>query len=58
MVATLATYSNLNAPGGYSQKTFNLIAYKGQTLRVHFRGVEGSQVATSFIVDDVSLLTQ
>jgi hypothetical protein len=58
VVATLATYSNLNAPGGYSQKSFNLIAYKGQTLRVHFKGVEGSQVATSFIVDDVSLLTQ
>lgn len=58
VVATLATYSNLNAPGGYSQKNFNLIAYKGQTLRVHFKGVEGSQVATSFIVDDVSLLTQ
>lgn len=58
VVATLATYSNLNAPGGYSQKSFNLAAYKGQTLRVHFKGVEGSQVATSFIVDDVSLLTQ
>ena len=58
VVATLATYSNLNAPGGYSQKSFSLIAYKGQTLRVHFNGVEGSQVATSFIVDDVSLLTQ
>jgi hypothetical protein len=58
VVATLATYSNLDAPGGYSQKSFNLVAYKGQTLRVHFKGVEGSQVATSFVVDDVSLLTQ
>lgn len=58
VVATLATYSNLNAPGGYSLKSFDLAAYKGQTLRVYFKGVEGSQVATSFIVDDVSLLTQ
>lgn len=58
VVATLATYSNLNAPGGYTQKTFNLAAYKGQTVRVYFKGVEGSQVATSFVIDDVSLLTQ
>lgn len=58
VIATLATYSNLNAPGGYTQKTFNLLPYKGQTVRVYFKGVEGSQVATSFIVDDVSLVTQ
>lgn len=58
VIATLATYSNLNAPGGYTKKTFNLAAYKGQTVRVYFKGVEGSQVATSFIVDDVSLVTQ
>jgi Bacterial Ig domain len=58
VVATLATYSNLNAPGGYTQKTFDLLAYKGQSLRVYFKGVEGSQVATSFIVDDVSLITR
>lgn len=58
VIATLATYSNLNAPGGYTQKSFNLLAYKGQTVRVYFKGVEGSQVATSFIVDDVSLVTQ
>lgn len=58
VIATLATYSNLNAPGGYTQKSFDLLAYKGQTVRVYFKGVEGSQVATSFVVDDVSLLTQ
>jgi hypothetical protein len=58
VIATLATYSNLNAPGGYTQKTFNVAAYKGSTVRVYFKGVEGAQVATSFIVDDVSLITQ
>jgi len=58
VVATLATYSNLQGPGGYSQKTFDLGAYKGQTLRVYFKGVEGTQTATSFLIDDVSLLTQ
>lgn len=58
VIATLGTYSNLNAPGGYTQKSFDLLAYKGQTVRVYFKGVEGSQVATSFVVDDVSLLTR
>ncbi len=58
VLATLATYSNLNAAGGYSQKSFNLLAYKGQTIRVYFLGVEGSQVATSFVVDNVSVITK
>ncbi|WP_240623927.1 Ig-like domain-containing protein [Ahniella affigens] len=58
VLATLATYSNLNAAGGYSQKSFSLAAYKGQTIRVYFLGVEGSQVATSFVVDNVSVMTQ
>ncbi|HWT15641.1 MAG TPA: Ig-like domain-containing protein [Patescibacteria group bacterium] len=58
VLTTLATYSNLNAAGGYSQKSFNLLAYKGQTLRVYFLGVEGSQVATSFVIDNVSVITK
>ncbi|HQW80456.1 MAG: CehA/McbA family metallohydrolase [Rhodanobacteraceae bacterium] len=58
VLATLATYSNLNAAGGYSQKSFNLLAYKGQTIRIYFLGVEGSQVATSFVVDNVSVITK
>ncbi|MBL0030422.1 MAG: carbohydrate-binding protein CenC [Rhodanobacteraceae bacterium] len=58
VLATLATYSNLNAAGGYSQKSFNLLAYKGQTIRVYFEGIEGSQVATSFVLDNVSVITK
>jgi hypothetical protein len=58
VLTTLATYSNLNAAGGYSQKSLNLLAYKGKTIRVYFLGVEGSQVATSFVVDNVSVITK
>ena len=58
VLSTLATYSNLNAAGGYSQKSFNLLSYKGQTIRVYFLGTEGSQVATSFVVDNVSVITK
>ena len=58
VLRTLATYYHLNAAGGYSQKSFNLLSYKGQTIRVYFLGTEGSQVATSFVVDNVSVITK
>ncbi|WP_181373187.1 Ig-like domain-containing protein [Massilia glaciei] len=58
VLATLATYSNLNKGTTFVQKSFSLNAYKGQTVRVYFLGVEGSTVATSFIIDDVSVLSQ
>ena len=58
VLATLATYSNLNKGSIFLEKSFDLSAYKGQTVRVYFEGIEGSSVSTSFIVDDVTLTTQ
>jgi hypothetical protein len=58
VLSTLATYSNLNKAAGYSQKSFNLIAFKGQTIRVYFLGVEDSSLQTSFVVDDTALNVQ
>jgi hypothetical protein len=58
VLATLATYSNLNKGSSYVQRTFDMSAYKGQTVRIYFEGVEGTSVATSFIVDDVTLNVQ
>lgn len=58
VLATLATYSNLNKGSTYVNKTFDLSSYKGQTVRVYFLGVENSTVATSFLIDDVSLIAQ
>ena len=55
VLATLATYSNLNKGTTYVQKSFDLSAYKGQTVQLYFVGVESASVATSFLVDDVSL---
>jgi hypothetical protein len=57
-LATLATYSNLNKGSTYLNKTFDLSAYKGQTIRVYFLGTEGSVTATSFLIDDVSVIAQ
>ena len=58
VLATLATYSNLNAATGYVQKTFDLSAYKGQTIQVYLIGVEDSLYQTSFVVDDFALNVQ
>jgi serine protease len=52
---TLATYSNLNAAGGYSLKTFNLSSYAGQTVTLKFTGSEDVSLQTSFVVDDTAL---
>src|SRR5213075_50091 len=40
VLATLATYSNLNANTGYVQKSFNLNSYIGQTIQVYLVGTE------------------
>ncbi len=57
LLATLATYSNLNkgSAGAYAQKSLNMAAYKGQTVRVQFRVKTDSSLTTTFRVDDVSL---
>ena len=58
VLSTLATYSNLNKTTGYVQKTFDLTAFKGQTIRIYFLGVEDSSLQTSFVIDDTSCTTQ
>jgi subtilisin family serine protease len=55
---TLATYSNLNANASYVQKSFNMIAYKGLTVRVRLNGTEDASLQTSFVVDDTALDVQ
>jgi hypothetical protein len=58
VLSTLATYSNLNHNTGYAQKSFDLSSFKGQTIRVLLTGIEGSQLQTSFVVDDFALNVQ
>jgi hypothetical protein len=55
VLSTLATFSNLNHATGYSQKSFNLLSFKGQTIQIFFKGVEDSELQTSFVLDDVNL---
>ena len=50
---TLATYSNVNASSSYQQKTLTVTGSGSVTIK--FTGVEGSKLATSFLLDDLSL---
>jgi len=51
--STLATYSNLDGSSGYVQKSLTVSGTSSKT--VTFTGVEGSQIQTSFVLDDVTL---
>ena len=57
LFSTLATYTNANATtaGSYSQKSFSLAAWRGQTVRLQFRATTDFSLPTNFRVDDVSL---
>ena len=58
VLTTLATFSNLNAAGGYAVHTYNLAGYIGQTVTLKFTGAEDSSAQTSFVLDDVTLTVQ
>jgi hypothetical protein len=58
VLATLATYSNLNKSSSYVLKTFDVTAFKGQTIRVYFLGTEDSSLQTSFVIDDTAVNVQ
>jgi hypothetical protein len=55
--STLATYSNVGTNATYTQKSFNVTAYKGKTITVKFLMNEDSSLQTSFVVDDTALAT-
>jgi endo-1,4-beta-D-glucanase Y len=59
VLATLATYSNLNAAGGYQQHSASLSAYAGQSVTLKFSGSEtdANGGTTDFVIDDTALQT-
>jgi hypothetical protein len=58
VLATLGTFSNLNAAAGYQQHSFSVIQFKGQTVKIRFIGREDSSLQTSFVIDDTALNVQ
>jgi hypothetical protein len=59
LLGTLQTVSNGTTPKNSWVQTsnLNLIAYKGQTVRIQFRATTDPSLVTSFFVDDVSVNT-
>ncbi|MGA3523610.1 M4 family metallopeptidase [Melissospora conviva] len=55
VLSTLATYSNLNKATGYTQRSFSLASYAGQTVTLRFLGSEDYSLQTSFVVDDTAV---
>jgi hypothetical protein len=54
---TLATFSNLNAAGGYTLHSYNVSSFAGQKVTLLFTGKEDSSLQTSFVVDDTAITT-
>ncbi|MER5480747.1 M4 family metallopeptidase [Streptomyces sp. NPDC002734] len=52
---TLATWSNADASSGYVQKTVDLSAYKGRTVKLEFAGTEDAYLSTVFLVDEIAI---
>jgi aqualysin 1 len=55
LLKTLGMFTNLNGTSGYFQKNFDLMPFKGQTVRIRFLGKEDEAYSTSFLIDDVTL---
>lgn len=58
VLATLGTFSNLNAAAGYQQHAFDVSSFKGQTIKIRFLGQENNSLQTSFVIDDTALTVQ
>ncbi len=56
VLATLASYSNLNVGASYQTYTFDVTAYRGQTVELYFTGTEDAAISTGFILDRVRFL--
>ena len=59
VLTTLATFSNLNAASGYTQHSYSVSSYAGQTVTLKFTGSETDTDGgtTSFVDDDNALQT-
>jgi Putative Ig domain len=55
VLATLATFSNLDAVSGYVQHSFSLAAFAGQAVTLKFTGTEDNINQTSFVLDDTAI---
>ncbi|HEX5405505.1 MAG TPA: Ig domain-containing protein [Pseudonocardiaceae bacterium] len=55
VLSTVGAFSNVNAAAGFTQRSFSLASFAGQTITVKFTGTEGTKLQTSFVVDDTAV---
>ncbi|HEY3608515.1 MAG TPA: putative Ig domain-containing protein [Pseudonocardiaceae bacterium] len=55
VLSTPATFSNVNAASGYTQRSVNLAGFAGQTVTLKFTGTEDNMLQTSFVIDDTAV---
>jgi hypothetical protein len=58
LLQTLATFSNLQAKRGFQLHTYDLTAFKGQTVKFCLRAREDAGSVTSFVIDDFSFVVR
>lgn len=58
LLKTLATFSNANQASGYQLHSYDVSAYKGQTVEIYFNAVNDKEYPTSFVIDNVSVIAQ
>jgi N-acetyl-anhydromuramyl-L-alanine amidase AmpD len=58
LLTQLTSLSNLSASCCYTQKTFDISAYRGRTVRVYFEAYNDSAAQTSFVIDDAAVNVQ
>jgi hypothetical protein len=56
MLDYLGTFTEHDATGQYEHYTFDLSAFRGQTIRVRFAGSEDNVYQTTFLLDDLEVL--
>jgi Zn-dependent metalloprotease len=55
LLSTLATITNADAGGWYLSTSYNLLSFKGQTIRLMFYATNDVSYPTNFLLDDVVL---
>jgi hypothetical protein len=55
LLATLGTFSNLDANATYTQRRFDVSRFRGQRIRISFTGIQKNGPPTWFMLDDVGV---
>ncbi len=56
VLTTTHTLSNTNANSGYTKYTASLMAWQGTAAKIRFRAQENVSAATTWLIDDVSVI--